>query len=144
MGERHAILSLVVAHLTRAGLTTTREKDKKVKENQIVNTESRKIVNTYTLENGYRVKVATYHYANSKVIRSTISECIARQEATYSMETHRMFADFNEILITERVPRYSLKLLQDQHAKALEIAAPIVEQLLQAGLENARECQAVA
>jgi hypothetical protein len=115
-----------------------------VKENQIVNTESRKIVNTYTLENGYRVKVATYHYANSKAIRSTISECIAREEATYSMETHRMFADFNEILITERVPRYSLKLLQDQHAKALEIAAPIVEQLLQAGLENARECQAVA
>lgn len=112
-----------------------------MKQEKTIREKDRKIVTTYTLDNGYRVRVATYHHANAKVIRSTISECIARQEATYSMETHRMFSDYNALLISESVARYAFKLLEDQHARAIELGAQITADLLAQGQENARECQ---
>lgn len=115
-----------------------------MKQERIVRQEDRKIVTTYTLDNNYRVKVSTYHHANAKVIRSMISECIAREEATYSMEIYRMFLDYSEVIISERVARYSFKLLEDQHARAVELGAQITADLLAQGQENARECQTEA
>jgi hypothetical protein len=112
-----------------------------VKEEKTINAAGRKIVTTYTLDNGYRVRVATYHYSNSKSIRTMISECIARFERGYTMETHRVFSDYSANLLSESVSRYSFKVLEDQHARGLEVAAPIVAELLAAGKENARECQ---
>lgn len=110
-----------------------------MKQDKVIN--GRRITTTYTLENNYRVKVTTAHYGVSKSIRTTVSECIYRQELNYAMETHRVFADYSAHLLTESVARYSFKALEDQHARGLEVASPIVKELLEAGKNNARECQ---
>lgn len=115
-----------------------------MKQETINNHASRKITTTYTLDNNYRVKVYTYHSKESKSLRSIVSECIARIEENYSMETHMMFRDFNERIISEHLPRYSLKALEDQHAKAIEQAAQTVALLLAEGENGQRECQKVA
>jgi len=116
-------------------------KDKKVKENKVVNQDGRKITTTYTLENNYRVKVSTYHFSNSKVIRSILSECITRESGIFTMETHALYRDHNELIISEPVARYSFKLLEDQHARALEAAAIAISSLLAQGEASERECQ---
>lgn len=112
-----------------------------MKENTTTNKESRKITTTYTLDNNYRVKVSTYHYGNSKVIRSTVSECIASQSGIFTMETSSLFEDYHQIILSESAPRYSFAALEKQHANALTLAAPDVVALLDAGKANARECQ---
>lgn len=112
-----------------------------MKENTVVNKESRRITTTYTLENNYRVKVSTYHYGSSKVIRSTVSECIASQSGIFTMETSMIFQDYNRVVMSESTPRYSFAALEKQHAQALTLAAPDVAALLAAGEANARECQ---
>lgn len=116
-------------------------KDKQVKENKVINQEGRKITTTYTLDNNYRVKVSTYHYGNSKVIRSTVSECITSQSGIFTMETSSLFEDYHQIILSESAPRYSFAALEKQHANALILAAADVAALLAAGEANARECQ---
>lgn len=116
-------------------------KDKKVKENKVIDQERRKIVTTYTLENNYRVKLSTYHYGNSKAIRSILSECITGTSGIFTMERFTMYRDFNEIVMSEPVARYSFKLLEDQHARAHQIAASAISRLLEAGEAGERECQ---
>lgn len=112
-----------------------------MKENKVINAEGRKITTTYTLENNYRVKVSTYHFGSSKVIRSILSECITRESGIFTMETHALYRDLNELVISEPVSRYAFKLLEDQHARALELVAQKVAVLLAEGAEGARECQ---
>ena len=113
-----------------------------MKENKTIDQQGRKIVSSYTLENKYRVKVSTYHYANRKAIRSFLSECITGESGMFTMEFHRMFLDLNEVVISEPVSRYSFKLLEDQHARAIELAAQKIALLLAQGEAGARECQA--
>lgn len=116
-------------------------KDKKVEENKVIDQERRKIVTTYTLENNYRVKLSTYHYGNSKAIRSILSECITGTSGIFTMERFTMYRDLNELVISEPVARYSFKLLEDQHARALEYVANTISLLLAAGEAGERECQ---
>ena len=52
-----------------------------------------------------------------------------------------MYRDFNEIVMSEPVARYSFKLLEDQHARALEAAAIAISSLLAQGEASERECQ---
>ena len=110
-----------------------------MKEETVKN--GRRITTSYSLENGYRVKVSTAHSATYKAIRTTVSECIYRQELNYAMETHRMYSDFMEGILSERVARYSDKALQDQHAKGVALAATIVSELLAQADKGERECQ---
>lgn len=112
-----------------------------MKQEKTIDQERRKIVTTYTLENNYRVKVSTYHFASSKVIRSILSECITGTSGIFTMETHLMFRDLNEMITSESVSRYSFKLLEDQHARAIELAAQKVALLLAQGEAGERECQ---
>lgn len=116
-------------------------KDKQVKQEKVINQEGRKIVTTYTLDNNYRVKLSTYHYGNSKAIRSILSECITGTSGIFTMETFMMYRDHNELVISEPVARYSFKLLEDQHARALEAAAAAISSLLAQGEAGERECQ---
>lgn len=110
-----------------------------MKEEKVIDQERRKIVSTYTLENNYRVKVSTY--GDRKVIRSILSECIVGKSGIFTMETHMMFRDLNELIISEPVARYSFKLLEDQHARAVEMSAQNIALLLAQGVEGERECQ---
>jgi hypothetical protein len=112
-----------------------------MKEDKVTDQAGRKIVTTYTLENNYRVKLSTYHYGSSKAIRSTLSECITGTSGMFTMETFMMFRDHNELVISEPVSRYSFKLLEDQHGRALEAAAAAISSLLAQGEAGARECQ---
>ena len=112
-----------------------------MKQNKIVDQQGRKIVSTYTLDNNYRVRLSTYHYGNSKAIRSILSECIAGQSGIFTMETFVMFRDLNELVLSEPVSRYAFKLLEDQHARAIELSAQKIALLLAQGEAEERECQ---
>mgnify|MGYP003334696938 CR=1 FL=1 len=112
-----------------------------MKEDKVINKESRRITSTYTLDNGYRVKLSTSHNGNYKVIRSIVSECLYRQELNYAMETHRVFSDFSEIVTSEKVARYSFDKLEEVHALALALSADTIAGLLNSGKAGERECQ---
>jgi hypothetical protein len=112
-----------------------------VKQEKIINQEGRKITTTYTLENNYRVKLSTYHSANYKAIRTTLSECITGTSGIFTTETFMMFQDYNKQVISEPAARYSFKLLEDQHARAIELAAQEIALLLAQGEAGERECQ---
>lgn len=112
-----------------------------MKQDKVINEQGRKITTTYTLENNYRVKVSTYHSSTSKVIYSILSECITGTSGIFTMETFVMYRDLNERVISEPVSRYSFKLLQDQHKRAIEQAAQKIALLLAQGEANERECQ---
>ena len=112
-----------------------------MKQEKVINQEGRKIVTTYTLDNNYRVKLYTYHSANHKAIRTTLSECITGTSGIFTMETFMMYRDHNELVISEPVARYSFKLLEDQHTRALEAAAAAISSLLAQGEAGERECQ---
>ena len=114
---------------------------KRMKQDKVINEQGRKIVTTYTLENNYRVKVSTYHSSTSKVIYSILSECITGTSGIFTMETFMMYRDLNERVLSEPVARYSFKVLQDQHERAIEQAAQKVALLLAEGEAGARECQ---
>ena len=118
----------------------TRE-DKQVVKNKVLDQEGRKIVTTYTLENNYRVKLSTYHSANYKAIRTTLSECITGASGVFTTETFMMFRDYNKLVISEPTARYSFKLLQDQHERAIVLAAEEAVLLLAQGEAGERECQ---
>lgn len=112
-----------------------------MKQEKTINEQGRKIVSTYTLENNYRVKLSTYHSSTSKVIYSILSECIAGTSGIFTMETFMMYRDYNARVISEPVARYSFKVLQDQHERAIEQAAQQIAYLLAEGEAGARECQ---
>jgi hypothetical protein len=57
------------------------------------------------------------------------------------METFMMYRDLNERVLSEPVARYSFKVLQDQHERAIEQAAQKIALLLAEGEAGARECQ---
>ena len=110
-----------------------------MKEDKVINKESRRITSTYTLDNGYRVKLSTSHSGNYKVIRSLLSECLYRQELNYAMETHAMFRDYNQQVTSEPVARYSFDKLEAVHAKALEMAAADISALISSGEAGERD-----
>lgn len=112
-----------------------------MKEDKVINKESRKITTSYTLENGYRVKVSTYHVSQAKAIRSILSECIARQSGIFTMETSMMFQDLSERVLSEPASRYSFNALEDQHERAIKQVAQTVALLLAQGEAGERECQ---
>lgn len=124
-----------------SSLGANNRKGKRMKQDKVINEQGRKIVTTYTLENNYRVKVSTYHSSTSKVIYSILSECITGTSGIFTMETFMMYRDLNERVISEPVARYSFKVLQDQHERAIEQAAQKVALLLAEGEAGKRECQ---
>jgi ethanolamine ammonia-lyase large subunit len=52
-----------------------------------------------------------------------------------------MFSDYNQIVTSEPVARYSFDKLETQHAKALELASADIVALIASGEAGERECQ---
>lgn len=99
--------------------------------NQIISNERRRITDTYTLENNYRIKISTYHDKVKKIYWSVISECVVRESGGgVYFERHRMHADLNKLLATASGVRYSSKDLHATHATALLLGADLKEQYL--------------
>lgn len=100
----------------------------------------RKVVESYTLENNYRVKVYTTHDKARKAYYTSISECQVQQREGYSMEFHAMFSDYSQIVQRIAISRYSWHTLEQAHNLAVELHGDIVRDLIAKGA--ARESNA--
>jgi hypothetical protein len=110
-----------------------------VKHEKLVNEITRKCVDTYTLENNYRVKVYTYHDKVKKVYWSVISECTVEASGTagFYFEKHTMYTDLNRLAGKVEALRYNPEKLKAAHELALFSVFGQIEELLEAG--QARE-----
>jgi hypothetical protein len=108
-----------------------------MQHNQTISNERRRITDTYTLENNYRIKISTYHDRIKKVYWSTISECIVHDSGTPGIyfERHRMHADLNKLLITAPGIRYNSKDLHAAHNTALGLGVDLRDQFLTANAD---------
>jgi len=99
---------------------------------QTINAASRRVVDTYTLENNYRIKIYTYHDKTRKAYLSVIKECVVRETDTPGIyfERSRAHVDLNHLLKSERATRYALKDLTAAHAVALELGADLRDKSL--------------
>lgn len=103
-----------------------------MEHNQTILKDSRRVADTYTLSNNYRIKIYTYHDKNKHAYWSVIKECVIRESGTAGIyfERHRPHADLNKLLATAPALRYSFKDLQAAHAAALELGADLRDQYL--------------
>lgn len=91
---------------------------------------SRKAVDYWTREDGYRVKITTRHYKEKKSYTTTISECVAHKREGYTMENHRVFLDLYRTLNSEPAARYNFNKLQEIHAEIVKAMISDVETLI--------------
>ena len=105
------------------------------KHEKIVNEITRKCVDTYTLENDYRVKVYTYHDKVKKVYWSTIKECTVEASGSEGIyfEKHTMHTDLHELAGRVEALRYNPENMKKAHEAALYSVRELVDQLLEAG-----------
>lgn len=101
-----------------------------MEHNQIINATNRKVTDTYTLPNGYRVKVVTSHNKDYKSYRSLISECVTTSDNGYTWERHVIWADLMQLIATVPAVRYNYERLKESHQKALALAGDLVNELL--------------
>ena len=91
---------------------------------------SRKAVDYWTRDDGYRVKITTRHDKQRKSYTTTISECEAQHREGYTMEYHRIFLDLYGVLNNATAPRYNFAKLQEIHAEIVKAMISDVETLL--------------
>jgi hypothetical protein len=115
------------------------DKNMNAKHEKFVNEITRKCVDTYTLDNNYRVKVYTYHDKVKKVYWSVISECTVEASGTagFYFEKHSMYTDLNRLAGKVEALRYNPENMKKAHESALYSVRELVDQLLEAG--QARE-----
>jgi len=107
------------------------------KHEKFGNETTRKITETWTLDNNYRVKVYTYHDKTKKVYWSVISECIVEASGTSGIyfEKHAMHKDLNRLLQSIPATRYNYEKMSAWHVSAVAQATQLVADLL-ASQEN--------
>ena len=105
---------------------TTREK--------FSNETTRKITETWTTSDNYRVKVYTYHDKNKKVYWSIISECIVEPsgDSGYYFEKHSLRDDLNRLISQKLATRYNYDNLRAAHELAAAEVSSLVASLLAA------------
>jgi hypothetical protein len=108
------------------------------KHEKLSNEISRKVVETWTLENNYRVKLYTYHDKVKKSYWSIISECIVEPSGSsgFYFEKHRMHEDLNRLAGRVDALRYNPANMAAAHAAALLNVRELVDQLLDAHREK--------
>ena len=98
------------------------------------NATRRKIVESYTLDNNYRVKITTWHDKTRKAYLTTVSECmIGTREGGWVWESHTVFHDFNQLVASESVSRYSWANMERVHNIAADMAEELVRDLMAKG-----------
>ena len=108
------------------------------KHEKFTNEITRKCVDTWTLENNYRVKVYTTHDKVKKVYWSTISECEVKASGTSGIyfEYHIMYKHLNKLAGKVIATRYNPSNMVKAHDDALYAVRELVDQLLQANYEK--------
>jgi hypothetical protein len=108
-----------------------------MKHDKFSNHVTRKCVDTWTLDNNYRVKVYTYHDKVKKAYWSVISECTveASGDSGIYFERHRMHEDLNRLAGKVIGTRYNPSHMEKAHEAALDAVRELVDQLLQSNYE---------
>jgi hypothetical protein len=99
---------------------------------------NRRIVESWTREDNYRVKVSTWHDRNRKAFISNLSECKAEQREGYTMEFFSPFSDLNQLIQMQGVSRYNYEKMADFHDKAVTAVLDQIYSLISAP-SNAEE-----
>ena len=102
------------------------------KHEKFSNEMTRKITETWTLENNYRVKVYTYHDKNKKVYWSIISECLVSESGTSGLyfERHSLHQDLNRLIQSIPATRYNYEKMSTWHVSAVAQVTQLVADLL--------------
>ncbi len=95
---------------------------------------NRKITETWTMPDNYRVKVYTYHDKNKKVYWSVISECIVEASGNSGVyfEKHRLHTDLNRLISQTLATRYNYEKMSTAHESAVAEVESLVVSLLEA------------
>ena len=98
------------------------------------NETTRKITETWTTSDNYRVKVYTYHDKNKKVYWSIISECIVEPsgDSGYYFEKHSLRDDLNRLISQKLATRYNYEKMSAAHELAAAEVGSLVASLLAA------------
>lgn len=98
------------------------------------NETTRKIAETWTTADNYRVKVYTYHDKNKKVYWSIISECIveASGESGFYFEKHCLRSDLNRLIKQTLATRYNYEKMSTAHESSVAEVESLVANLLEA------------
>lgn len=111
-----------------------------IKHDKFSNHVTRKCVDTWTLDNNYRVKVHTSHDKVKKVYWSVISECTVQASGNSGLyfERHRMHEDLSRLINKVIVTRYNPSIMEKAHSDAVEAVRELVDELLQSnyGMEE--------
>lgn len=108
------------------------------KHEKFTNEITRKCVDTYTLENNYRVKVYTYHDKVKKVYWSTINECVVEASGSEGIyfEKRTVHTSLHKLAGRVEALRYNPENMKKAHEQALYSVRELVDQLLEAGQEK--------
>lgn len=98
------------------------------------NETTRKITETWTTADNYRVKVYTYHDKNKKVYWSIISECIVEPsgDSGYYFERHSFREDLNRLISQTLATRYNYEKMSAAHELAVAEVRSLVASMLAA------------
>lgn len=91
---------------------------------------NRRIVETWTREDNYRVKVTTWHDKNHKGYISVISECTIEKGDGYTMEKWVMYSDLNRRIQYQAVSRYNYEKMSQAHLEAVAQVTDEVNELI--------------
>ena len=109
-----------------------------VKHERSLNHVSRKCVDTWTLENNYRVKVYTYHDKNKKAYWTTIKECIVEESGTSGIyfEKSSVHVDLHRLASKVEALRFNGDSIVKAHDTAIESVRDLIDQLLELNKEK--------
>jgi len=96
------------------------------------NESTRKITETWTTADNYRVKVYTYHDKVKKVYWSIISECEVEESGSsgFYMEKHRLHVDLNRLISQTIATRFNYEKMATAHELAVVQVGDLVAELL--------------
>lgn len=102
------------------------------KHEKYASSERRKITETWTTPENYRVKVYTYHDKAKHVYWSIISECIVEESGTSGIyfEKSRLHVDLNQLISSTPAARYDFRKLEHAHNLASYQVESLVSELI--------------
>jgi hypothetical protein len=109
------------------------------KHEKYASSERRKITETWTTPENYRVKVYTYHDKVKKSYWSIISECAVSESGTSGIyfERHSMHVDLNRLISSTPAARYDFRKLEHAHNLAAASVESLVSELVASHEMNA-------
>lgn len=108
------------------------------KHERFLNHVSRKCVDTWTLDNNYRVKVYTYHDKNKKSYWSIIKECTVEESGTTGIyfERYTVHTSLNQLAGKVEALRFNGDSMVKAHDNAIYSVRELVDQLLDLNKEK--------